>query len=212
MYNIVANQFENHSKRILSDMINSNEFTDVTFVCDEQKQISAHKSIVSSCSPVLKTIIRSNPHPNPLIYLRGINYLDLQAVLQYMYLGEVNIPEERLTEFLNLAKEFSIIGLTDNTNSFKIKGLGGNTKQNIQAQPKQNTKETSPVINLSEETSFNCQKCDRTFKSKERLNHHSKYIHKNTNKNCTISNQKFKDEGSLQSHMQSVDFDLNVKN
>ena len=208
MYNIVANQFENHSKRILSDMINSNEFTDVTFVCDEQKQVSAHKSIVSSCSPVLKTIIRNNPHPNPLIYLRGINYLDLKAVLQYMYLCEVNIPEERLTEFLNLAKEFSIIGLTDNTNSFKIKGLGDNTKQNTQAQPKQNTKETSPVINLSEEIGFKCQKCDRTFKYKERLNHHSKYIHKNTNKNCTISNQTLKEEGSLQSQIQSVDFNV----
>ena len=189
-------------------MINSNEFKDVTFVCDEQMQISVHKSVVSSCSPVLKTIISNNPHPNPLIYLRGIKHADLYAVLQYMYLGEVNIPEERLTEFLNLAKDFSIIGLTDNTNSFKIKGLG-NPIVNTPVQLKQNTKETSSVITLSDEKSFNCEKCDRTFDSKDRLNHHSKYIHKNNFKICTICNHKSKDEENLQSHMQS--FHLNVK-
>merc|ERR1712126_10794 len=121
MYNIIANQFETHSKRILSDLINSNEFTDVTFVCDDQMQLSAHKSVISSSSPVLKTIISNNPHPNPLIYLRGIHHSDLQALLQYIYLGETNIPEDRLTHFLNLAKEFLVIGLTDSQNSFEIK-------------------------------------------------------------------------------------------
>ena len=207
MYNIVANQFDNHSKRILSDMIHSSEFTDVTFVCDEQLQISAHKAVVSSCSPVLKTIINNNPHPNPLIYLRGIKHADLQAVLQYMYLGEVNIQEEKLTEFLKLSKEFSIIGLTDNTNSFKIKGLS-NTKVDPPKKPKQISKDTLSVTTLSEET-FNCEKCERTFDSKERLNHHSKYIHKNNFKICTVCNHKSKDEESLKSHMNS--FHVNVK-
>merc|ERR1712126_14824 len=211
MYNIIANQFETHSKRILSDLINSNEFTDVTFVCDDQMQLSAHKSVLSSSSPVLKTIISNNPHPNPLIYLKGIHHSDLQALLQYIYLGETNIPEERLTDFLNLAKEFLVIGLTDSQNSFKIKG--DNSKGPVSQSPK-----TTPQVNqekklkeipveetLSEdcEEKMKCNECERTFTSTFRLDHHIKYIHRKDIKYCQSCNYKSTDEDSLKIHIKS---------
>ena len=159
MYNIIANQFETHSKRILSDLINSNEFTDVTFVCDDQMQLSAHKSVISSSSPVLKTIISNNPHPNPLIYLKGIHHSDLQALLQYIYLGETNIPEERLTDFLNLAKEFLVIGLIDSQNSFKIKGDNGKgpVSQSLKTTPQVNQEKKMKEIPVVETLTEDCE-------------------------------------------------------
>ena len=211
MYNIVADQYETHSKQILSDLFNSNDFTDVTFICDDQMQLSAHKSVISSCSSVMKTIISNNPHPNPLIYLKGINHSDLQALLQYIYLGETNIQEERLTEFLNLAKEFLVIGLTDSANSFKIKGVSrkppSDDAVSTQKVQKKNVKNI-PVETLSEDNEnseeINCNECERTFTSKYRLNHHSKYIHKKDFRYCQVCNYKSNGEESLQKHMKST--------
>jgi hypothetical protein len=36
----------------------------------------------------------------PLIYLSGIEFEDLQCILDFMYFGEVNIAQEKLNTFL----------------------------------------------------------------------------------------------------------------
>ena len=54
---------------MLQSMLLSPDFTDVTLVSDDQKQIQAHKVILSYCSSVFKTMIKDNPHPMPLIYM-----------------------------------------------------------------------------------------------------------------------------------------------
>ena len=71
----------------LRDDFTSNKFADVTLVCDEQKQFQAHKFVLSSFSPILKNLLVTNPHPHPIIYLRGIRQQELESILQFMYLG-----------------------------------------------------------------------------------------------------------------------------
>ena len=43
---------------------------------------------LSACSPFFKKLLKVNPHPSPLIYLKGVSYESLQLVLRFMYLGE----------------------------------------------------------------------------------------------------------------------------
>ena len=50
----------------------------------------------------------------PLIYLRGIKYEDLQSILDFMYFGEVNIAQEKLNSFLAVAEELRVKGLSPN--------------------------------------------------------------------------------------------------
>ena len=38
-------------------------------------EIQSHKVILSACSPFFRSILKRNPHANPLIYLRGVNLL-----------------------------------------------------------------------------------------------------------------------------------------
>ena len=45
-------------------------------------QIQANKLILSACSPFFESIIRQNPCQNPLLYLKGVEFTDLQAVLR----------------------------------------------------------------------------------------------------------------------------------
>ena len=68
------------------------DFCDVTLAC-EDKQIKTHKVIISTCSPVLRNILKLNQNPHPLIYLRRVKYKDLQNLLNFMYQGEVNVAK-----------------------------------------------------------------------------------------------------------------------
>ena len=48
------------------------------------------KVIISACSPFFRNVLRQNPHQHPLLYMRGVNFTDLQSVLTFMYQGEVS--------------------------------------------------------------------------------------------------------------------------
>merc|ERR1711892_672421 len=89
------------------------DFFDVTLAC-EDNQIEAHKVIVSACSPFFRNILRRNPHQHPLIYLKGVKYQELLSVLNFMYLGEVNIAQDELNSFLAVAEDLRVKGLTQN--------------------------------------------------------------------------------------------------
>ena len=41
----------------------------------------------------------------PLLYMRGIKKSDLVSIVDFIYLGEVNIAQEDLDRFLKVAKE-----------------------------------------------------------------------------------------------------------
>jgi len=96
------------------------DFFDVTLACDED-QIQAHKVILSACSPFFRNILRRNPHPNPLLYLKGVKFTDLQYVLNFIYHGEVSVGQEELNTFLAVAEELRIKGLTQNSQHESVK-------------------------------------------------------------------------------------------
>merc|ERR550539_1470272 len=91
-------------------------FFDVTLACDDD-QIQGHKVILSACSPFFRSVLRKNPHQHPLLYLKGVKYADLVAVLNFMYHGEVNVAQEELNSFLAVAEDLKVKGLTQGNNS-----------------------------------------------------------------------------------------------
>merc|ERR1712020_727018 len=52
---------------------------------------------------------------NPFLYLKGIRLKELQAVLNFMYHGEVNVAQDSLNNFLAVAEELAVKGLTTDT-------------------------------------------------------------------------------------------------
>ena len=49
-------------------------------------------------------------HSHPVIYLRGIQYSEIESLLQFIYLGEAKFYEERMNEFLSVSKSLEILG------------------------------------------------------------------------------------------------------
>ena len=107
----------------LQEIITDPKYIDVTLVCDHQFSIQAQKAVLSVCRPVFRNILTSHPHDNPVIYLEGVNQFQLQHILKFLCLGEVEIEKERIREFMDIVKSCEI----DNLN-FSCEASASNSK------------------------------------------------------------------------------------
>ena len=105
------NDFEANISSAFRDLKEEKDFSDVTLVCADQ-QVEAHKVILAASSPFFKKVLRKTQHSHPMIYMKGVKFSDLEAVLSFVYHGEVNMYEADLNNFLALAEELGVKGLT----------------------------------------------------------------------------------------------------
>ena len=87
------------------------EFTDVTLACEDGNQVEAHKVVLAASSPFFHNILKRNKHVHSLIYMRGLKFEDLLAIVDFLYYGEANNYQENLDTFLTIAEEFDLKGL-----------------------------------------------------------------------------------------------------
>jgi len=116
------NDFESNISVAFRELREEKDFFDVTLACDDS-QIQAHKVILSACSPFFRNVLRRNPHQHPLLYLKGVKYSELMSVLNFMYMGEVNVAQEELNSFLSVAEDLRVKGLTQNNSESSTKVL-----------------------------------------------------------------------------------------
>merc|ERR1712086_1006179 len=105
------NDFESNISVAFRELREEKDFFDVTLACDDS-QIQAHKVILSACSPFFRNVLRRNPHQHPLLYLKGVKYKELLSILNFMYMGEVNVAQEELNSLLSVAEDLKVKGLT----------------------------------------------------------------------------------------------------
>lgn len=99
----------NFLKKQLTELVTLKEFSDVSIVCDDQIEIQAHKNILSGSSPVFKNILHMNScREKPVIYLRGIKSREMKSILNFIYLGQVIIPQSSMRDFLAVANDLEI--------------------------------------------------------------------------------------------------------
>ena len=110
-FSLKWNDFQSNISKTFSALRTEEDFYDVTLVSDDQHQVSAHRVVLSACSPYFKNILKQNRHSNPLLCLDGVTSSELQFVLDYIYQGEVQIFQENLDRFLEVAQRFQLEGL-----------------------------------------------------------------------------------------------------
>ena len=115
------NDFEKNIRGAFQEIRADKDFFDVTVACEEG-QVSAHKVILSACSPFFRSVLRRNPHQHPLLYFKGIRHSEMAAVMDFMYQGEVSVAQEDLNTFLSVAEELKIKGLTQGEGDNKQSG------------------------------------------------------------------------------------------
>ena len=97
----------------LRSLIRDEDFIDVSLHC-EGRTLKAHKVYLSACSEYFRNVLRgTNLWQHPILFLSEIPFGDLQKILEFIYCGEVQIPQKKLGSFLKSAEILKINGLNE---------------------------------------------------------------------------------------------------
>ena len=116
-------------------MRTATDFSDVTLVCEDSRQIYAHRVILASSSSFFQNVLTKVMHSHPLIFLRGVPHSQLSAIVDFIYLGQAEIRQEDVEAFVKLAVELGVKGL-----EIRDKGTEGG-KDGEKSNEKQATKD-----------------------------------------------------------------------
>ena len=105
------NTFHDNMKSSFEELQEDKDFTDVTLACEDGQQVDSHKLVLIASSPFFSDLLRQNRHTHPLIYMRGVKFEVMMAMVDFFYRGEANTYQENLDSFLALAEEFQLKGL-----------------------------------------------------------------------------------------------------
>lgn len=105
------NNFHSNLTTGFHDLLEAEDLVDVTLAAEGQF-LQAHKIVLSVCSPYFKQLFKVNPCKHPIVILKDVGHSDLKDILEFMYLGEVNVLRENLTTFLKTAELLQVKGLT----------------------------------------------------------------------------------------------------
>lgn len=95
---------------VCNNLLTTEKFADVTLFCDGVG-IKCHKFILSACSPYFDQIFSESPCSHPIIILRDVSYWQMQALLHFIYKGELNTDEAKLASLVELAQSLQIKGI-----------------------------------------------------------------------------------------------------
>ena len=110
--NLKWNEFHQTITSSYQELRKGSDFSDVTLVCEDNQHIEAHRIILTAFSTFFSTLLKSNTHSHPMVYMRGIKTKDMAAIIDFIYHGEANIFQEDLAGFLALAEELQLKGMT----------------------------------------------------------------------------------------------------
>ncbi|XP_049943221.1 longitudinals lacking protein, isoforms A/B/D/L-like isoform X3 [Schistocerca serialis cubense] len=115
---------------VFDGLLGSEKLTDCT-ISAEGHHLRAHKIILSACSPYFEELFSENYEKHPIIILHDVKYDVFKALLDFMYRGELNVPQEQLSAVLKLSESLQVRGLSgsgcvDDANTQK--GSGRNVR------------------------------------------------------------------------------------
>ena len=113
------NDFQTNVSKTFSSLRQEEHLFDVTLVSDDEQHIAAHKLVLTASSKFFKNILKKASHASPMIFLSGFRSSDLLLIMDYIYQGEVQILQNDLDGFLDVAQRLKIEGL-----------IGGNKEEN----------------------------------------------------------------------------------
>ena len=213
--------FETNAPNTFRKLWNDQDFADVTLATVDCQQIRAHKVILSSCSEFFRNIFLKNPHQNPLLYLKDIRYKELAMVIEFIYIGQCEVRQSELEDFLSTGNDLKVGGLMEDVNLKDIeKPLVDNaTLKTQEAQesssnytdldaswemsPQENDREVILPSNQQEGGRFVCRECNAGFGSNTGLMLHKRSKHEGVRYGCDQCDSTFTQQSMVTVHKKS---------
>jgi len=111
VYDLKWNKFHANASESFNNLRLEESFTDVTLVSKDHFMIKAHKLVLSASSQYFYDLLKVIPASTPFICLDGVSSSDLKFLVEYIYHGEIKVPNDSIKKFLLLAKRFLVKGL-----------------------------------------------------------------------------------------------------
>lgn len=83
-YSLKWNDFQSSILSSFRHLRDEEDFVDVTLACDT-KSFTAHKVVLSACSPYFRKLLKANPCEHPIVILRDVRAEDVESLLRYCY-------------------------------------------------------------------------------------------------------------------------------
>ena len=107
--NFIWTDFSEENLNTRKELLNNGHFTDVTLISDDFKTFNAHRSILFPASNLLKQLLLMEQcKSQPTLFLKGIKSQFLDAILQFIYLGEVSVAEADVKQLIKCAKDLDL--------------------------------------------------------------------------------------------------------
>ena len=155
-----------------------------------------------------------NPNQNPLLYLKGIRYKELLMVMKIIYLGQCDVGQQDLQDFISTGTDLQVEGLINDIYMKDIVELTQeleesdsncivlkDTTSNMFAQ--NNERGVILSTNKPEDRLFVCSECNAEFGIKWDLMTHKKCKHEGFRFDCDQCDNSFTSQGSFATHIQS---------
>ena len=169
-------------------------------------------SVLSACSSVFKTIISDPILSSPIIYLKGIQSFEIESILQFIYLGEATFYQERVNEFINVARSLDIKGISNDIEIPENYQLDNFVKKEIYNDEALVLTEAIPEHNPGKQRQlkqnytfkYQCDQCNHKADYPSHLQLHIKSVHEGVKYPCIYCNYKATVPSNLQQHVKSV--------
>lgn len=101
---------------LAEDLLQQELLTDVTIWCGD-RVFDAHRLVLCACSPLFKSMLTrqrlQRSHAEQIVFLRDVSAVHFERLLQFMYCGEVRVPNNELEDLLATATSLSVRGLAN---------------------------------------------------------------------------------------------------
>ena len=213
-FDLTWQTFSSHATEMFRELLATNQFADVSLICHDLTKIQAHRIVLSACSSVFREILQGHKEGHPVIYLRGVQRQELESLLQFMYNAEVSFSEDRLNEFLKVAKDLDIKEIAENVDiaqesSNENAACNGQEKDITRDIQNENrnivppTRRPNSAITTGKAHHY-CDECDAEYKTYISLCQHRRSVHQGVQFSCNQCNYKATQKNNLKTHIQLV--------
>ena len=209
-YSLTWHTYSDHLRSMMRELMMNEDFSDVTLVTEDKKHIKANINILSACSPVFKDILKKEKNTNQIMYLRGVQFSEMESIMQFIYLGEASLYEERMDDFIAVAKSLEIKGLCNAETETNDEPEDGKMpietfSEAIVEQTDDRTKqERRALISTNSNGRYECEKCHKTYTCSTSLYTHKQSAHEGVKYACDQCDYQGSVKSDLRRHIQSI--------
>jgi len=110
---VSKDDFQAQTVATFANLHSDHDFTDVTLATEDGGHIQAHRVVLSQASQVLRSLLVRSDHPHPLVYLQGVGSKELEQVLRFVYLGQVEVANADLGGFVMVGTSLKVEGIME---------------------------------------------------------------------------------------------------